>query len=40
MKTGAFEGLLSANKEINPDFYDWNAARVNYCDGASFAGNV
>ena len=39
-KTASYEGLLSANKEINPDFYDWNLAFLNYCDGASFAGNV
>ena len=39
-KTASYGGLLSANKEINPDFYDWNVAFLNYCDGASFAGNV
>ena len=33
-------GFLSDNKELNPDFYDWNLAFVNYCDGASFVGNV
>ena len=33
-------GLLSDDQTANPDFYNWNLAFVNYCDGASFAGNV
>ncbi|KAL5717185.1 [Wnt protein] O-palmitoleoyl-L-serine hydrolase [Ranunculus cassubicifolius] len=33
-----FTGILSNNKEENPDFYNWNRVRLNYCDGASFAG--
>ena len=33
-----FNGVLSANFTVNPDFYDWNVAVINYCDGASFSG--
>ena len=33
-------GFLSDYPELNPDFYNWNLAFVNYCDGASFVGNV
>jgi hypothetical protein len=35
-----FGGLLSPNQQTNPNFYNWNVAFLNYCDGASFAGNV
>ncbi|XP_071795905.1 uncharacterized protein [Asterias amurensis] len=34
-----FNGVLSANFTVNPEFYDWNVAVINYCDGASFSGN-
>lgn len=33
-------GFLSGDETVNPEFYNWNVAYVNYCDGASFAGNV
>ncbi|XP_019854868.1 PREDICTED: pectin acetylesterase 5-like [Amphimedon queenslandica] len=33
-------GMFSDSKEKNPDFYNWNMAQVQYCDGASFAGYV
>nr|XP_019703802.1 pectin acetylesterase 12-like isoform X2 [Elaeis guineensis] len=33
-----FTGILSNKPEENPDFYNWNRARILYCDGASFAG--
>ena len=33
-------GFLSDYRLLNPDFYNWNLAYVNYCDGASFVGNV
>ena len=33
-------GILSRYEENNPDFYNWNMAYVNYCDGASFLGYV
>ena len=33
-------GVHSDNPGVNPDFYNWNVAMVNYCDGASFSGNV
>ena len=33
-------GLVGDDQTANPDFYNWNLAFVNYCDGASFAGNV
>lgn len=25
---------------VGPDFYNWNKARVRYCDGSSFTGDV
>ncbi|XP_038053007.1 pectin acetylesterase 11-like isoform X2 [Patiria miniata] len=34
-----FGGILSSSFTVNPDFYDWNVAVVNYCDGASFSGD-
>ncbi|XP_038053009.1 pectin acetylesterase 11-like [Patiria miniata] len=34
-----FGGILSSSSTVNPDFYDWNVAVVNYCDGASFSGD-
>ena len=39
-KTAAFGGLLSPDPLVNPDFYNWNVAFLNYCDGASFSGDV
>ena len=39
-KTDTYQGLLSADQTINPNFYNWNLAYAMYCDGASFAGNV
>lgn len=33
------EGLLSRNPQSNPNFYNWNAVYVPYCDGASYTGN-
>ena len=38
--TASFSGFLSDNQDTNPDFYNWNLAFINYCDGASFTGNV
>lgn len=32
-------GLLSDDETLNPDFYNWNAVSVIYCDGGSFSGN-
>ena len=32
-------GILSNNRSVNPDFYDWNVAYLPYCDGSSFSGN-
>ena len=32
------DGFLSDSVLTNPDFYNWNVAFVNYCDGGSFAG--
>ena len=34
-----FAGILSSDKSVNPDFYNWNAVFVIYCDGGSFAGD-
>jgi hypothetical protein len=39
-KTASFEGLVSASRQTNPDFYNWNLAYLKYCDGASYSGNV
>nr|DAD36401.1 TPA_asm: hypothetical protein HUJ06_007042 [Nelumbo nucifera] len=36
----AFSGILSNNKQFNPDFYNWNRIKVRYCDGASFTGDL
>ena len=33
-------GLFSDDPAVNPDFYDWNAVFMMYCDGASFAGDA
>uniref|UniRef100_A0A7N0TB92 Pectin acetylesterase n=1 Tax=Kalanchoe fedtschenkoi TaxID=63787 RepID=A0A7N0TB92_KALFE len=33
VKQIAFSGILSNNKEFNPDFYSWNRVKVRYCDG-------
>ncbi|XP_071795904.1 uncharacterized protein [Asterias amurensis] len=35
-----FYGIMSANYTVNPEFYDWNMVMINYCDGASFSGNL
>jgi len=32
-------GVLSEDEAVNPDFSDWNAVHVLYCDGASLTGN-
>ncbi|XP_022942524.1 pectin acetylesterase 8-like [Cucurbita moschata] len=36
----AFSGLLSNQREFNPDFYNWNRIKIRYCDGSSFTGDV
>uniref|UniRef100_A0A5B6ZEP8 Pectin acetylesterase n=1 Tax=Davidia involucrata TaxID=16924 RepID=A0A5B6ZEP8_DAVIN len=40
VKQLAFSGILSNNKQFNPDFYNWNRIKIGYCDGASFTGDV
>ncbi|XP_055823411.1 pectin acetylesterase 8-like [Solanum dulcamara] len=35
-----FAGILHNTPQQNPDFYNWNRVWVNYCDGASFTGDV
>ncbi|KAI4370794.1 hypothetical protein MLD38_019104 [Melastoma candidum] len=40
VKEMAFPGILSSQREINPDFYNWNRIHVGYCDGASFTGDI
>lgn len=35
-----FTAILSNNKELNPNFYNWNRIFVRYCDGSSFTGDV
>ncbi|XP_078699599.1 uncharacterized protein LOC144926572 isoform X1 [Branchiostoma floridae x Branchiostoma belcheri] len=32
-------GILSGDKQLNPDFHNWNAISLVYCDGFSFAGD-
>lgn len=39
-KTKSQTGSMSANREENPVFYDWNVVYMPYCDGTSFSGNV
>ena len=34
-----FDGFLSDNPIVNPDFHDWNMVFVIYCDGSSFASD-
>ncbi|KAJ4832051.1 hypothetical protein Tsubulata_009174 [Turnera subulata] len=36
----AFSGILSNQKQFNPDFYNWNRVKIRYCDGSSFTGDV
>lgn len=38
-KYETFNGILSNNATVNPDFYNWNRVKLRYCDGASFTGN-
>ncbi|KAL1551668.1 [Wnt protein] O-palmitoleoyl-L-serine hydrolase [Salvia divinorum] len=35
-----FWPLMRPNKTLNPDFYNWNAVWIRYCDGASFMADV
>ncbi|XP_059306332.1 pectin acetylesterase 8-like [Lycium ferocissimum] len=39
-KQRSLYGMLSNNKTVNPDFYNWNRVMVIYCDGSSFTGDV
>ncbi|CAI5479772.1 unnamed protein product [Closterium sp. Yama58-4] len=32
-------GILSAQRDVNPDLCDWNLVIFPYCDGASFSGD-
>ncbi|XP_026409161.1 pectin acetylesterase 9-like isoform X1 [Papaver somniferum] len=34
-----FNGILSNNASLNPDFHNWNRVKLRYCDGASFSGD-
>ncbi|KAK3157079.1 hypothetical protein QOZ80_2AG0115850 [Eleusine coracana subsp. coracana] len=38
-KLEVFSGILSNNPAMNPDFYNWNRAKLRYCDGGSFTGD-
>ena len=31
--------FLSSNEDVNPDFYNWNAVFLVYCDGGVFSGD-
>ncbi|GJP44942.1 hypothetical protein CLOM_g4340 [Closterium sp. NIES-68] len=33
-------GMLSPDPSINPDFHNWNAVFLPYCDGGSFSGDL
>ena len=35
-----FQGLLSANRSVNPAFYSFNVAELLYCDGGLYAGTA
>lgn len=37
---GGANGILSGSAAQNPDFWDWTHAHINYCDGASYAGDA
>ncbi|KAL1551679.1 [Wnt protein] O-palmitoleoyl-L-serine hydrolase [Salvia divinorum] len=39
-KEECFWPLMRPNKTLNPDFYNWNAVWIRYCDGASFMADV
>ncbi|KAI3920157.1 hypothetical protein MKX01_017814 [Papaver californicum] len=34
-----FNGILSNKSSLNPDFHNWNRAKLRYCDAASFSGD-
>ncbi|WZY96019.1 hypothetical protein YC2023_068348 [Brassica napus] len=34
-----FQGVLSSDPSLNPEFFNWNRVKIRYCDGASFAGH-
>ncbi|CAI5982176.1 unnamed protein product [Closterium sp. NIES-64] len=38
-QNGSMQGMLSNNRTVNPDFYNWNAVYFIYCDGGSFSGH-
>ncbi|XP_078155720.1 pectin acetylesterase 9-like [Carex rostrata] len=38
-KYEVFSGILSNDRAMNPDFYNWNRVKLRYCDGASFTGD-
>jgi hypothetical protein len=33
-------GLMSSSAAANPNFHDWNAVYVPYCDGTSWSGDL
>ncbi|OIT32580.1 pectin acetylesterase 8, partial [Nicotiana attenuata] len=35
-----FAGILYNSSKDNPEFYNWNRVKVNYCDGSSFTSDV
>lgn len=35
-----FTGILSNERALSPDFYNWNKVKIRYCDGSSFTGDV
>ncbi|CAL0316002.1 unnamed protein product [Lupinus luteus] len=39
-KLAPFNGILSNDPSLNPDFYNWNRVKLRYCDGASFTGDA
>lgn len=39
-KYAPFNGILSNDPAMNPDFYNWNRVKLRYCDGGSFMGDA
>ncbi|WCJ28987.1 Pectinacetylesterase family protein [Euphorbia peplus] len=39
-RTTGFNGFIGPIPTSNPDFYNWNKVKINYCDGSSFTGDV
>lgn len=38
-RSSDYGGVMGSSPETNPDFYDWNAIFIHYCDGASMGSS-